>query len=302
MKLVQSLASIPMLLSAINATPDISGIVHPCGDGSNNFEVNFNYDGDDEISLGNVMVGSCNVADDGITTTSSGAAHSIDAPNPWDCGLSDTRNGSISSYSYEMEFSFDAVVMSQGMEIVKHSYIKSVSCVYADNYSASFNFDADTIDMPESDDGETEGQTELSFQIKSFTDSNYATEVANDTVLEAGNTAYLQAEVLGNFDANMMEWSMKNCRINETVSGIEYPLFDVDQNECENEHIFLSVTEVSATIKQLHYMIFLFDLPSNSQNYEIICDIEVCMKSADGSECDLVSSCFGFDDDESGSG
>jgi len=301
MKLAQSLASIPMLLSAVKAAEDISGIEHSCGDGSTNFEVSFNYDGDDEITLGNAKVGNCDAGTDGVYTTSDGAAHLINGPNPWGCGLADMRNGSISSYSYEMEFSFDAVVMSQGIEIVKHSYIKSVSCVYEDNYSASFNFDADTIDMPESDDGATDGQNQLSFEIKSFTDSNYDTEVANDTVLEAGNTAFLQAEVIGNFDAAIMEWSIKTCKINETVSGIEYPLFDADANSCENEHIFLGVSEVSSAIKRVQYMIFLFDLPSNSQNYEINCDIEVCMKSADGSECDLVSSCFGFDDDESGS-
>jgi len=135
MKLVQSLASIPMLLSAINATPDLSGIEHACGDGSTDFEVSFNYDGDDEITLGNVMVGSCL---NEVSSTSSGAAHSITAPNPWDCGLTDTRNGSISSYSYEMEFSFDAIVMSQGIELIKHSYTKSVSCVYEDNYRVFF--------------------------------------------------------------------------------------------------------------------------------------------------------------------
>lgn len=298
MKLVQSLASIPMLLSAINATPDLSGIEHACGDGSTDFEVSFNYDGDDEITLGNVMVGSCL---NEVSSTSSGAAHSITAPNPWDCGLTDTRNGSISSYSYEMEFSFDAIVMSQGIELIKHSYTKSVSCVYEDNYSASFNFDTGAINMTSSDDGETEGQTELTFEIKSFTDANYDTENSNTTVLEAGNTAYLQAEVLGNFDASLMEWSIISCTIDETVSGIQYPLFDVNENSCENEHIFLGVTEVSAQIKRVQYMIFLFDMPSNTQNYEINCDIEVCMKSADGSECDIVSQCFGFDDDESGS-
>ena len=307
MKLVKT--TLPVLLSSavygvlVDDEGDIRNIEHSCTDGSRDFVVDFTYnpttEGGAAIQLGSVTVGTCE--SDVISVDSDGDMHTITAPHPWDCGLADNRNSSISTYSYDMSFSFDAVVISQGLEIVKHSYIKSVSCQYSDSYSASFNFNEDGISMPDSDDGETEGDTMLTFQIKSFTDNTYTTESSIDTPFEAGNTAYLQAEVVGDFDASMMEWSVAKCNINETISGVEYPLFDYANNQCSNDHIFLSVNEVDSRTKQIEYMIFLFDLPTLQQNYEIICDIEVCMKSADGSVCDLVSSCFGFDDDESGS-
>lgn len=300
MKLLQSI-SLPALLAAVQATDDIVNIAHSCTDGTSNFEVTFNYqpttDGGQEISLGDVRVGTCSGAQ--ITVSSSGDAHTITAPNPWDCGFPDNRNSSISSYSYDMEFAFDAVFQSQGIDIIQNSYLKSVGCAYADSYSTSFNFNEDTISMPGSDDGAVDGDTALSFEMASFTDNTYSVETGNVT-LEAGNMAYLQVSHTGNFDAAIMEWSVSSCTINETETGTVYPLFDALANNCANDNLFFSISEDNS-MTQLSYMIFLFDIPTLQQNYEINCDVEVCMKSADNSPCDQVSAACGLDDDESGS-
>lgn len=306
MKLLQSL-SLPALLTAVQATlppadtGDIQNIAHACTDGSQNFEVTFTYqpttDGGDEIQLGDVRVGTCSGAD--ITVSSSGDSHTITSPHPWNCGFADNRNSSISSYSYDMEFAFDAVFQSQGIDIIKNSYLKSVGCAYADSYSTSFNFNEDTISMPGSDDGAVDGDTALSFEINSFTDNTFSAATGNLT-MEAGSMAHLQVSVVGNFDASIMEWSVSSCTINETETGMTYPLFDALNNQCSNDNLFFSVTEDN-NMTQINYMIFLFDIPSQNQNYEIQCDIDVCMKSSDGSACDQVSTACGLDDDESGS-
>jgi hypothetical protein len=304
MKLLQSI-SLPALLGAVQATitetGDIRNIAHPCTDGSQDFEVTFTYnpttEGGHEISLGNVVVGSCSGAD--VSVVSSGDTHTITAPHPWDCGFPDNRNSSISSYSYDMEFGFDAVFASQGIDIIQNSYLKAVGCSYEDSYSTSFNFNEDTISMPGSDDGAVDGDTALSFDMNSFTDNTYTQETGNVT-LEAGNMAYLQVSVNGNFDAAIMEWSVSSCVINETSSGMTYPLFDALANQCTNDNLFFSIAEENS-MTQVNYMIFLFDIPTLQQNYEIDCNVEVCMKSANNSPCDQVSAACGLDDDESGS-
>merc|ERR1711879_239642 len=304
MKLLQSI-SLPALLSAVQAQTaddgDIRNIAHACTDGSRDFEVTFTYnpttEGGDEITLGDVRVGTCSGAD--VTVVSSGDTHTITAPHPWNCGVADNRNSSISSYRYDMDFGFDAVFESQGIDIIKNSYLKAVGCAYADTYSTSFNFNQDTISMPGSDDGAVDGDTALSFDMQSYTDNTYSVETGNLT-LEAGSMAYLQVFVTGNLDTTIMEWSVSSCTINETTSGVTYPLFDALSNQCSNDNLFFTISEDNS-MTQLNYMVFLFDLPTLQQNYEINCDVEVCMKSADGSPCDQVSAACGLNDDESGS-
>jgi len=90
-----------------------------------------------------------------------------------------------------------------------------------------------------------------------------------------------------------MEWSVTNCKINETISGLEYSLFNVKSvgiaNVCQNDQISLNFTEVGDE-KRIEYQVFMFSgLDTEAQNYEISCDIAVCMKSVEGSQCDVVS-------------
>ena len=153
------------------------------------------------------------------------------------------------------------------------------------------------------EDGEAESDSSVNFVIQSFTDNSLdRVLIENGTVYEAGETAYLGVSVVGNFDDDLMEWSVTNCKINETVSGLEYSLFDVRSigisDVCQNDLISLNLTEVGAE-KRIEYLVFMFSgLETEAQNYEINCDIQVCMKSVEGSQCDVVSDNCGFEDHE----
>lgn len=284
--------------------PEIQEIRHQCTDGSRDFQLNFNYIPsltDETVTLTNVHVGTCNTND--LTIVSSGTDHIVTSPSPWNCGVEDNRDNTVSSFSYEIEFSFDAVISSHGIDLVIDSFSKTITCAFSDHYDASMSFDSGILSMDTVEDGEAESDSSVNFVIQSFTDNSLdRVLIENGTVYEAGETAYLGVSVVGNFDDDLMEWSVTNCKINETVSGLEYSLFDVRSigisDVCQNDLISLNLTEVGAE-KRIEYLVFMFSgLETEAQNYEINCDIQVCMKSVEGSQCDVVSDNCGFEDHE----
>jgi hypothetical protein len=291
------------VFSATTLGPEIQEIQHQCTDGSRDFKLDFNYVSsltDETVTLTNVYVGSCNTDD--LTVVSSGTNHVVSSPSPWNCGVEDNRDNTVSSFSYEIEFSFDAVLSSGGIDLVIDSFVKTITCEFSDNYSASMSFDSG-LTMETVDDGEAESDNSVSFVIESFNDNGLdRVLIENGTVYEAGNTAFLEVSVVGNFDDDLMEWSVTNCKINETISGLEYSLFNVKSvgiaNVCQNDQISLNFTEVGDE-KRIEYQVFMFSgLDTEAQNYEISCDIAVCMKSVEGSQCDVVSENCGFEDHE----
>merc|ERR1712176_903545 len=138
------------------------------------------------------------------------------------------------------------------------------------------------------------GDNAVSFEIHAFGDETFTNKLSNTTVFEAGQTAFLEVNVVGNFDSDLMEWSVLNCKVNESSSANEYELFNASNGVCLNNDISLNFTEVEDN-KRIQYMVFLFS-GLDMGDYQIHCDIEVCMKSVEGTVCDTVSENCDFQD------
>ena len=174
MKLV--LITLSAALKSISSQQDsqgVSNVVSTCG-GSEAVEILFSYENSqiEDMQVGEAQIGTCSGNDVNSSYDDMNNLHRFSVANIYNCGVEDNRNpANISTYGYKnLEVKFDAMKVSQGVELSFEGVIFQVSCDLQESYVSSYSFH-DGLIMDSEDDGEIDdGVGNVSFEMKSYED------------------------------------------------------------------------------------------------------------------------------------
>jgi len=169
--------------------------------------------------------------------------------------------------------------VNDDIQVVLYNSKVNLTCGVQDDYTVSIEYGKINADYS-GDSGIAGGMKTFDFALTSW-DKNYTNETTPTN--RAGDKVHLQI-CSSDMPSEFYKFGVLRCiffeKDDQNATVTEYPLFDYEQDNCENDFLDFSITSVNGTDTKsnafrISHTVFTFD-PARDNTYSLTCALKLC--------------------------